>query len=440
MTKIKKDKRYHYFYKITNKINNKFYYGIHSTNNIKDGYMGSGTSLKNAIKKYGIENFEKEIIQFFNSREELSEYEKDFVNENLIHDKNCYNVSCGGDKWKTIGTISVIDSSGNRFRCDQNDPNWISGKYKTATSNTVVVFDKDKDQYKCIDRDEYINHKESYRCVASDRVVVKNDSGDSYHFISKEDYDKNKHLYKTATSKKVSVIDKEGKTLSIDKDDPRYKNSDCVFIWCGRNHTEETKIKQKETFKKIGHQKGEKNSHYGTHWMNKDGVEVPVKNEDVEKYIKDGYAFGRIKKDKKDTYIYAYVDLVCPECGKTFKFRKISIKKDHLYFCSNECRRYYKIRNGIIKDNHRCADTKVNIKSFSYDDDKNHLSTETRTKIRKTMTPENSKNKRVWVSKLGVTKYIRKELLNEYILDGWELGRKNYKPISGNQGRKIIIV
>ena len=61
------DKKYHYFYKITNCINGKFYYGIHSTNNLNDGYMGSGKRLKCAIKKYGVENFNKDIIKFFNS-------------------------------------------------------------------------------------------------------------------------------------------------------------------------------------------------------------------------------------------------------------------------------------------------------------------------------------------------------------------------------------
>ena len=56
-----KNKEYHYFYKITNLINEHYYYGIHSTNNLNDGYMGSGVRLNKAYKKYGIENFTKTV-------------------------------------------------------------------------------------------------------------------------------------------------------------------------------------------------------------------------------------------------------------------------------------------------------------------------------------------------------------------------------------------
>ena len=39
------------------------------------------------------------------------------------------------------------------------------------------------------------------------------------------------------------------------------------------------------------------------------------------------------------------------------------------------------------------------------------------------MTPKDSKNPYIWVSKDGKFKYIRKEKLEEYIKEGWLKGR-----------------
>ena len=83
-------------YKITNKINGKYYIGRHATTNIGDSYMGSGKGIKNAIAKYGVENFTKEIIATTDSAEKLWELEKEIVNETIVKDPMSYNMAYGG--------------------------------------------------------------------------------------------------------------------------------------------------------------------------------------------------------------------------------------------------------------------------------------------------------------------------------------------------------
>ena len=67
-----------HIYKIINLINKKYYYGVHNGNNT-DSYLGSGKLLHQAYKKYGINNFKKEILLYFDTIEEAFEYEKIIV-------------------------------------------------------------------------------------------------------------------------------------------------------------------------------------------------------------------------------------------------------------------------------------------------------------------------------------------------------------------------
>jgi len=89
-------KKYHYIYKIKNKLNNKFYIGRHSTDDLNDNYPGSGSALTKAREKYGNENFEKRILCFCDSFDELCEMERYLVSKFLVARKDCYNLKRGG--------------------------------------------------------------------------------------------------------------------------------------------------------------------------------------------------------------------------------------------------------------------------------------------------------------------------------------------------------
>jgi hypothetical protein len=92
----RKEKKYHFIYKTTNLLSGKYYIGMHSTDNLEDGYMGSGKRLRYSLNKYGKENHKVEILEFFDSREALVEREKWIVSLNEIAKEECMNLVVGG--------------------------------------------------------------------------------------------------------------------------------------------------------------------------------------------------------------------------------------------------------------------------------------------------------------------------------------------------------
>ena len=91
-----KQKKYHYIYKTINLINGKYYIGMHSTDNLEDGYIGSGKRLWNSIKIFGKHNFKCEILEMLPDRSSLKERERELVNEDVLKDKMCLNLQPGG--------------------------------------------------------------------------------------------------------------------------------------------------------------------------------------------------------------------------------------------------------------------------------------------------------------------------------------------------------
>jgi hypothetical protein len=87
---------FYYLYEIRNNLNGKIYVGVHKTKNMNDGYMGSGKVIQSAIKKYGIENFTKTILEVFESSEEMFAREKEVVTEEYLARDDVYNLRRGG--------------------------------------------------------------------------------------------------------------------------------------------------------------------------------------------------------------------------------------------------------------------------------------------------------------------------------------------------------
>jgi len=84
-------------YRTTNTITGKYYIGKHQTEKANDDYLGSGSALKAAIKKYGKASFIKEVLFVFDNELDMNLKEKELITEELVSDKNSYNKGVGGE-------------------------------------------------------------------------------------------------------------------------------------------------------------------------------------------------------------------------------------------------------------------------------------------------------------------------------------------------------
>lgn len=87
---------YYYLYEITNLINHHKYLGVHQTEDMNDGYMGSGNLIRAAIKKYGLHNFSKRILEMFDTPERMYEREREVITPDIVDDPTYYNLREGG--------------------------------------------------------------------------------------------------------------------------------------------------------------------------------------------------------------------------------------------------------------------------------------------------------------------------------------------------------
>lgn len=103
------EKKYNCVYRTRNKHNNKIYIGVHCTDDLYDGYIGCGVktqgnaSSKNknsplirAIRKYGYDSFETEIIIIYSTKQEAYKAEELIVTKEFINRRDTYNAQVGG--------------------------------------------------------------------------------------------------------------------------------------------------------------------------------------------------------------------------------------------------------------------------------------------------------------------------------------------------------
>ena len=125
---------FYYLYKITNLVNAKIYVGVHKTKHLDDGYMGSGKVIIRAIKKYGADSFQKDILEYFDNSKSMYAREKEVVTKEFLLREDTYNLRRGGfggfdyiNKTKDEFYYKTRSNNGKAYNSTnrQFTPNWI---------------------------------------------------------------------------------------------------------------------------------------------------------------------------------------------------------------------------------------------------------------------------------------------------------------------------
>lgn len=119
---------YGFIYLTTNHVNGKMYIGkrIYDSNGEWKKYLGSGTNLRKAIKKYGIDSFSKQIIDVAYSKDELNIKEQYWISfYDAVHSEQFYNISPGGDGGFVVAGYSDLERENYIRNREEGRSRWL---------------------------------------------------------------------------------------------------------------------------------------------------------------------------------------------------------------------------------------------------------------------------------------------------------------------------
>ena len=141
----RKEKKYHFIYKTIDTRNENFYIGMHSTDNLDDGYIGSGDRLKKLVYKHGKSIFRMEILEFLPDRESLKKREEEIINSELLKEDKCMNLCCGGGGFTRDEAICAVYKSNLVQKVlRETNPDWVTKKNNRCSISQKKSYDEGK--------------------------------------------------------------------------------------------------------------------------------------------------------------------------------------------------------------------------------------------------------------------------------------------------------
>jgi len=252
------EKKYNFVYLTINTVNGKCYIGDHSSNNLNDNYIGSGLYLLRAIKEYGKQNFKREILEFFDTKEEAFNAQEGYIKQYDSLAPNGYNISPkGGHNVKGCFSEETLEKiSKNRSGIEP----WNKGK-------TNIYSEETKQKMRGPKSDD---HKKKISQIHKGKTPWNKGKTNVYTDItikkfsisaSKRTKEKNSFYGKTHTEKTKKIISEKSKINSIGEKNGMYGKTHTDSAkekirnsHIGKKHSDDTKRKMSES------RKGEKNS------------------------------------------------------------------------------------------------------------------------------------------------------------------------------------
>jgi len=179
-----------------------------------------------------------------------------------------------------MGSGKLIRRAIRKYGADNFEREWLH------------IFETPEDMFfmeSKIVNEDFVNDEQTYN-------LTSGGSGSWAHVHNEENY---KRLRKQAFSanklaqKKLKILRKD-KSWNARLSQSLSKASTGNQNWLGKTHTEETKTKIGKANSK--HQKGSKNSQYGTCWITNGSENKKVKKENLEKMLTEGWKRGRVMK------------------------------------------------------------------------------------------------------------------------------------------------
>jgi hypothetical protein len=224
--------KFHYVYRITNKINNKSYYGKRSSKTLPNKdlgiiYFSSSKTLKQDIKIYNLDNFKFKVIKTFGNAKDAIIFEsKLHAKLNVKNNKNFYNeVNQTSNKFDTTDKACFLNTITNKYEhifiIDKKD-------YHVGTAkNKITVIDNNGNTFSVNKDDPRIGNELNF--ISKDRFfitnIITNETRsvyeDDYNLMDKTDWrvggKSNKNMIGKSTYKNLLT----NEVVFLSNDDPR---------------------------------------------------------------------------------------------------------------------------------------------------------------------------------------------------------------------------